>query len=83
MTCAAEVRELWGDDTQEASASRRQDPDRTRLLDALGTRTPLDVMEICRRSGLAPDRVRALLGLLDLEGILTRSDAGWVRAATR
>ncbi|WP_247632301.1 DNA-processing protein DprA [Microbacterium galbinum] len=83
VTCAAEVRELWGDDTQEASASRRQDPDRTRLLDALGTRTPLDVMEICRRSGLAPDRVRALLGLLDLEGILTRSDAGWVRAANR
>jgi DNA processing protein len=40
-------------------------------------------MEICRRSGLAPERVRALLGLLELEGILTRSDAGWVRAATR
>lgn len=83
VTCAAEVRELWGDDVQEAWASRRHDPDRTRLLDALGARTPLDVMEICRRSGLAPERVRALLGLLELEGILTRSDAGWVRAAAR
>ncbi|MFF7292389.1 DNA-processing protein DprA [Microbacterium sp. NPDC008134] len=82
VTCAAEVRELWGDEVQEASFTRPADPDRIRLLDALGTRKPLDVEEICRRSGLAPDRVRALLGLLDLEGMLTPSDQGWVRAAT-
>ncbi|MFJ4252730.1 DNA-processing protein DprA [Microbacterium sp. NPDC090003] len=83
VTSAAEVRELWGDDAREASASRPTDPDHTRLLDALGSRRPLDAMEICRRSGLDPDRVRALLGLLELEGVLKRSDAGWVRAATR
>ncbi|MFK0401304.1 DNA-processing protein DprA [Microbacterium sp. NPDC090225] len=83
VTSAAEVRELWGDDAPDTPASRPADSDRIRLLDALGARKAIDVAEICRRSGLDPDRVRALLGLLELEGMLTRSDAGWVRATNR
>lgn len=83
VTSAAEVRELWGDDAHETSSARPADPDRVRLLDALGSRKPIEAREIARRSGLAPDRVRALLGLLELEGVLTRSEAGWARQATR
>lgn len=80
VTTAAEVRELWGDTPSATVTSRPADPDRVRLLDALGTRTPIDVHEVGRRSGLDPDRIRALLGLLELEGAVMGSETGWVRS---
>lgn len=81
VTSAAEVRELWG---TAAAASLHQDPvdpERTRLLDAMSTRSPASVDELARRAGLAPDRIRSLLGLLQLEGEVRRDEAGWRRVS--
>lgn len=81
MTTSEEIRELWGisgyveGSTQEGPGV---DPERRRLRDALGVRTPSTVTELARRSGLAPTRVSALLGLLELEGDARRADGGWL-----
>lgn len=78
VTNASEVRELWeavtGDSTVQASAI---DAEHRRVLDAIGTRNWLPSAEIARRAGLAPGRVTALLGILDLEGAVERSELGW------
>ena len=79
VTSAQEVRELWGMGAGSSSSARPVDPDRIRLLDAMSTRARTSVDELARRSGLAPDRVRALLGLLELEGEVQRDDGGWRR----
>lgn len=82
VTSAAEVRELWG--ASAAAASLQQDPvdpERVRLLDALSTRSRVSVEELARRAGLAPDRIRALLGLLQLEGEARRDEDGWRRVS--
>lgn len=87
VTSAAEVRELWSGDAAGTSdgagpgdrAGAPADPDQLRLLDALSTRTWTTSTELARRSGLAPERVRSLLGLLELDGAVSRGDAGWRR----
>ena len=80
VTSAAEVRELWGQTAAATVERERRDPEQTRVLDAMNTRSGLDAVEIARRSGLSPARVRSLLGLLHLEGAVGLSDAGWRRA---
>jgi len=50
---------------------------RVRLLDALSERSGRSVDRISQFSGLAPDRVRAELGLLELEGIVHEQANGW------
>jgi DNA processing protein len=59
----------------------RFDPDgtRTRLLDALSERSGRDVHRIAAQSGLAEDRVRAELGLLELEGLVHERPSGWLK----
>jgi len=79
VTSAAEVRELWGQLDDSRSPDETGDPNRTRLLDAMSTRSRLSVEEIARRSGLSPDRVRSLLGLLHLEGDVSLAESGWQR----
>ncbi|PVE95776.1 DNA-processing protein DprA [Microbacterium sp. TPD7012] len=79
VTSAAEVRELWGMGVGTSSHVLAVDPDRIRLLDAMSTRARVSVDELVRRSGLPPDRVRALLGLLELEEEVRRDDRGWRR----
>jgi DNA processing protein len=80
VTTAAEVRELWGETIEGRSPTAQPaHPDRTRILDALSTRTAAGEPELARRAGLAPERVMAVLGLLELEGIVERSDRGWRR----
>ena len=81
VTSAEEVRELWGGESTSVVAVPRADPDRTRLLDALSSRSTTEVLELARRSGLDPVRVSALLGLLELEGSVRRVAGGWQRAA--
>lgn len=80
VTSAQEVRELWGQLDGVPPAGAVEDPNRTRLLDALTTRSALSVGEIARRSGLSVERVRSLLGLLHLEGDVDVDGAGWRRA---
>ncbi|WP_447948118.1 DNA-processing protein DprA [Microbacterium maritypicum] len=80
VTSAQEVRELYGaiHESVEEDGSER-DSSHSRVLDALGTRTRLSLDEVARRSGLSPDRVRAVLGLLHLEGDVAHDDGGWHR----
>ncbi|PKQ35850.1 MAG: DNA-protecting protein DprA [Actinobacteria bacterium HGW-Actinobacteria-11] len=80
VTSAAEVRELWGQLDGVPTAGALEDPNRTRVLDALTTRSVLSVDEIARRSGLSAERVRSLLGLLHLEGDVDANGTGWRRA---
>lgn len=80
VTTTAEIRELWGDVPPGTSPGRGADPDRARVLDAMSSRNARAAVELSRRSGLAPERVTALLGLLELEGAVRRVDGGWQRA---
>lgn len=83
VTTAAEIRELWGTGaTQDALHDRPADPDRQRLLDAMSSRVPTPIQELVKRSGLAPERVNALLGLLGLEGGVRREEGGWRKVRT-
>jgi DNA processing protein len=50
---------------------------RVRILDALSERSGRSVARIGAISGLAADRVRAELGLLELEGIVRELPGGW------
>lgn len=79
VTSAAEVRELWADAVPEPPGAPAIDPHRVRLLDALSTRSPRDVQDLARRSGLDPERVRSILGMMDLEGLAARRQSGWIR----
>lgn len=83
VTSAAEVREMWGLLPARAERGEAVDPDRIRLLDAMSSRSRISETELARRSGLSPDRVRELLGFLDLEGGVSRDERGWRRAAAR
>lgn len=83
VTSAAEVRELWGSEAAASPNPPTVDPDRTRLLDALSTRAAVSVDELARRAGLAPDRVRALLGLLQLDDEVSHDERGWRRRSVR
>ncbi|MGH8956335.1 MAG: DNA-processing protein DprA [Microbacterium sp.] len=77
VTTTAEIRELWGDGAPGTTVGGATDPDRSRVLDALSSRAARPVLELSRRSGLAPERIGALLGLLELDGIVTRVESGW------
>ncbi|MDR2997142.1 MAG: DNA-processing protein DprA, partial [Microbacterium sp.] len=81
VTSAAEVRELWAEAAPESQSAPAADPHRVRLLDALSTRAPRDVLELARRSGMDEGRVRSILGVMDLEGGAARREAGWIRTA--
>lgn len=65
--------------SRAASISPHIDPTgtRVRLLDALSDRSGRSVDRIGAISGLAADRVRAELGLLELEGIVRELPGGW------
>lgn len=81
VTSAEEVRELWGAAGPASGDHGSTDPERMRLLDAMGTRAGMSETELARRSGLSAERVRALLGLLELEGEVSRDSAGWRRSS--
>ncbi|GAB2450089.1 DNA processing protein [Conyzicola lurida] len=52
--------------------------DLTRLYDAMSVRSPRDAADIAVRSGLPLDRVRSLLGRLELDGDVVERERGWV-----
>jgi DNA processing protein len=56
---------------------------RMRLLDALSERSGRTVDKIAGLSGLAPDRVRAELGLLELEGLVHEGAGGWQKFSAK
>jgi len=76
VTSAADVREMLG--SPDAPQPLAYDsPDAIRVGDAL-SRRPRTVDELARRSGLAPDDVTAVLGLMSLEGRASARADGWV-----
>jgi DNA processing protein len=60
----------------------RPSPEYTRLLDALSTRSPRTSVDLATRSGLSVGDVQALLGTLELDGVVAERERGWV-AVTR
>ena len=74
---------LARDDATPASTPERTPTDltgsRLRVLDAVSDRTPRRVERVAQLSGLALDRVRAELGLLELEGFVLERPSGWMR----
>lgn len=83
VTNAAEVRELMGvESVSSADTQAWVDPDQTRLLDALSTRTSRSPAELARIAGLSEERSRSLLGLLALEGSVAQIGGGWRRAVS-
>lgn len=81
VTTPAEIRELWGVVGDAGAVSTRLDADQVRLLDAMSIRASSSVVELSRRSGLAPERISALLGLWELDGRVGRDEKGWRRTA--
>jgi DNA processing protein len=83
VTNADEVAELAGGAVASRPRSDREPPDpdgaRSRVLDTLSERSPRTVDRIAVLSGLALDRVRAELGMLELEGHALERPAGWVK----
>ena len=79
VTGAADVREMLGS-PQEPQPLSYDSPDATRVGDAL-SRRPRTVDELARRSGLAPDDVTAVLGLMSLDGRAEARADGWVGTA--
>ncbi len=77
VTSADEVRELLGVPIYEPSPPPRRDHDRTRLCDALSSRSVRTSVDLARRSGLSVERVESLLGMLALEGHVQRYEGGW------
>ncbi|PJJ71776.1 DNA processing protein [Diaminobutyricimonas aerilata] len=63
-------------------AARGLPPDAIRVLDALSTRAPRDSGDVAARAGLSPAAARATLGMLELDGAVTASAAGWVKRRT-
>ncbi|GAA2081573.1 DNA-processing protein DprA [Pseudolysinimonas kribbensis] len=89
VTTPSEMAQLLGEeepigsgvdaDGGAADAPSPLDATRLRLLDAMSTRSGRESERIAIISGLAPDRVRAELGLLELEGLVRRRPSGWIR----
>lgn len=73
------------DAKSSAPISQAIDPTgtRVRLLDALSDKSGRSVARISQFSGLAADRVRAELGLLELEGIVHERPSGWMKLSLK
>ena len=87
VSTGADVVASSGQDSSATSApiSAAIDPTgtRVRMLDALSERSGRSVARIAQLSGLAPDRVRAELGLLELEGIVHERPSGWMKFSAK
>jgi len=64
------------------SSPRRPDDETVRVLDAMSVRSPRVAADIAARSGLSIAGVRAVLGRLELEGVVRESGAGYTKATS-
>ncbi|TFB46450.1 DNA-processing protein DprA [Cryobacterium tagatosivorans] len=89
VTTAAEMDELagegpWALDRTLAEGAAGDDPrtsEEIRVLDALSPRSPRPVPEIARRAGMSTSAVLGALGALDLDGVVSERETGWVYAS--
>lgn len=81
VTTAAEMAELAPLAEHSAADERRPPPDHaaTRVLDALAVRARRQVDDVAARSGFSLADVRAVLGRLELDGIVHHDERGWRR----
>lgn len=87
VTCVAEVIEAVGRigadlAVEPAAPDRPTDglaPEELAVHDALPARSPRHVEELARDSGVEPSRVRAVLPMLELRGLVEYGPAGWRR----
>jgi DNA processing protein len=77
VTSAAEVAEMLPVGARSPRGREATDEGRVGLLRALSTRTARTEAELAQRAGLTVERTRALLGLLDLDGLARRDGDGW------
>lgn len=81
VTNAADVRELlgWGELPDEGGSadSSAHTSDRTRVRDALSSRSARTPEEIAQRCGLSVTDVQSHLGLLQVEGLVVAIAGGW------
>ncbi|MCT1363384.1 MULTISPECIES: DNA-processing protein DprA [Microbacterium] len=77
VTSAAEVAEMLPTDARSPHAHDATEEGRVLLLRALSTRTARTEAELAQRADLTVERTRALLGLLDLDGLARRDGDGW------
>ncbi|WP_434017268.1 DNA-processing protein DprA [Naasia aerilata] len=79
VTNADEMAELvLGPQEPLVEAASRQEPEATRVLDAMSSR-PRSVDDIARAAGLSVASVRSALGVLELEGLVSETPTGWRR----
>lgn len=87
VTDAAEVVELAGEVGPDLAPSPADSPTRPtdgleplarQVHDGLSRRTARDVAQVAARAGTTPEQARAMLGLLELEGLARRAGSGWV-----
>jgi DNA processing protein len=78
VTTPAEVNQLLGMQVS-VHEERHDDPEVSRVLDALRRRQAQAVSEISHSTGLSEDRTGAILGLLQLDGVVERGEQGWRR----
>ncbi|SEC58080.1 DNA protecting protein DprA [Paramicrobacterium humi] len=83
VTDADDVAELAGFAAHEHSSAALRDPDETRVLDALSSRRARATSDIAQRSGLPIERVRGVLGILDVLGEARESPEGWMSVPIR
>jgi DNA processing protein len=67
--------------SEQERGGSRESPELTRLLDAMSTRAPRTASSIAARSGMSVGLVQALLGRLELEGVVVERESGWLRRA--
>lgn len=89
VTSASEMAELVGGLEQASfvlsggaddEARTGRTADQTRVLDAVGARSPCTPAELARQSGMSVAAVIAALGALELDGAISARESGWVRA---
>lgn len=54
-----------------------------RVIDALSMRSPRELEDVVRRTGMAPSMVMAVLGVLEVDGVAERRSGGWARRRPR
>lgn len=79
VTSSTEVRELLGFAQPSETSAAGVGSEGERVLAAMSGRASRSPREIARRAGLPPDRVRALLGLLALDGWVMQDGLEWRR----
>ncbi|MFT4235125.1 MAG: DNA-processing protein DprA [Microbacterium sp.] len=81
VTCADDVLELIGYSAHPPLWSEeRVPPEQVRARDALSSKQPRDLADVCRLSGLSVADAQSALGLLELAGSIRRTDTGWLLA---